>query len=135
MVVHVQEWLIGYICVAWQKLKTKCRRGGVMTIRTQSRTPKYEMTKSDIARSIAREREVIAVEAVTRALIEKGIEPQLTLKEFARRFRGGDLVSVQTDVKRGHLVVVESTRKYENRKVDMVAYFGVGILNCLKHER
>lgn len=93
------------------------------------------MTKSDIVRSIAREREVIAVEAVTRALIEKGIEPQLTLKEFARRFRGGDLLSVQTDVKRGHLVVVESTRKYENRKVDMVTYFGVGILNCLKRNQ
>ncbi|HFE7522448.1 TPA: hypothetical protein ACGAD2_003035 [Salmonella enterica subsp. enterica serovar Newport] len=106
-----------------------------MATKIQSRTPKYEMTKSDIARSIAREREVIAVEAVTRALIEKGIEPQLTLKEFARRFRGGDLVSVQTDVKRGHLAVVESKRKYENRKVDMVAYFGIGILNCLKHER
>ncbi|HAK8204059.1 TPA: hypothetical protein H2W01_003670 [Salmonella enterica] len=106
-----------------------------MTAKTRANPPKYEMTRSDIARSIAREREVIAVEAVTRALIEKGIEPQLTLKEFARRFRGGDLLSVQADVKRGHLVVVESKRKYENRKVDMVAYFGIGVLNCLKREQ
>lgn len=92
-----------------------------MTVRTQSRTPKYEMTKSDIARIATREREVMAAEAVVRALIEKGVEPQLTLKEFAKRFRNGDLQSAQTDADRGVLPLAKS-RKGHNRKVDMVAY-------------
>ncbi|EGG3068496.1 hypothetical protein MOR33_002742 [Salmonella enterica] len=99
-----------------------------MTTRTQSRTPKYEMTKSDIARSIAREREVLAVEAVTRALIEKGIEPQLPLKEFAKRFRNGDLKSAQTDANRGLLPMAKSKKGY-NRKVDMVVYMTSGVMN------
>ncbi|EEO0293134.1 hypothetical protein G4Z22_004003, partial [Salmonella enterica] len=54
------------------------------------------MTRSDIARYKEREREILTVEGVTRALIEKGIEPQMTLKAFAQRFRNGDLKSVQT---------------------------------------
>ncbi|EIW3687274.1 hypothetical protein MC145_000759 [Salmonella enterica] len=99
-----------------------------MTTRTQSRTPKYEMTKRDIARSIAREREVLAVEAVARALIEKGIEPQLPLKEFAKRFRNGDLISVQTDANRGLLPIAKS-KKGCNRRVDMIAYITGGVMN------
>ncbi|ELS1740368.1 hypothetical protein R5A27_000932 [Salmonella enterica] len=43
------------------------------------------MTRSDIARYKEREREILTVEGVTRALIEKGIEPQMTLKAFAQR--------------------------------------------------
>lgn len=33
-----------------------------MTVRTQSRTPKYEMTVSDIRRKEAHEREIMVVE-------------------------------------------------------------------------
>ncbi|EAB8937205.1 hypothetical protein DRM61_23735 [Salmonella enterica subsp. enterica] len=94
----------------------------------RSNTKKYEMTKSDIARSIAREREVLAVEAVARALIEKGIEPQLPLKEFAKRFRNGDLLSVQTDANRGLLPMAKSKKGY-NRRVDMIAYITGGVMN------
>lgn len=102
-----------------------------MTVRTQSRTPKYEMTKSDIARIATREREVMVVEAVVRALIEKGVEPRLTLKEFAKRFRNGDLQSAQTDADRGALPLTKS-RKGHNRKVDMVAYLIPGAFSCFE---
>ncbi|AXD61347.1 hypothetical protein PQY04_003421 [Salmonella enterica] len=104
-----------------------------MTIRTQSRTPKYEMTRSDIARYKEREREILTVEGVTRALIEKGIEPQMTLKAFAQRFRNGDLKSVQTDADRGILITTSKGKNYK-RCVDMVAYFSGGFMNFFKQK-
>ncbi|EDC2355075.1 hypothetical protein GAA99_07100 [Salmonella enterica] len=99
--------------------------------RAQSRTPKYEMTVSDIRRNEARERAAAAAEAVARALLEKGVEPQLSLRGFAERFRGGDLDSVRNDVKLGHLPVIKSEKNHL-RKIDMVAYFSAGAESFLK---
>lgn len=103
-----------------------------MATRTRSITPKYEMTKNDIARIASREREVMSIEAVVRALIEKGVEPQLPLKEFAKRFRNGDLQSAQTDADRGLLPLAKSRKGY-NRKVDMVAYLIPATMSCFEH--
>lgn len=99
-----------------------------MTIRTQSRTPKYEMTVSDIRRKEAHEREIMVVEAVAKVFIQEKIEPQMTLKNFADRYRNGNLQSVIDDANRGELKLIK-TEKNKQRKVDMIAYFADGLLN------
>ncbi|EBU9317166.1 hypothetical protein DMO52_22835 [Salmonella enterica subsp. enterica serovar Amager] len=99
-----------------------------MTVRTQSRTPKYEMTVSDIRRKEAHEREIMVVEAVAKVFIQEKIEPQMTLKKFAERYRNGDFQSVIDDANRGELKLIK-TEKNKQRKVDMIAYFADGLLN------
>ncbi|EPD3104774.1 hypothetical protein ACR8TE_003854 [Salmonella enterica] len=99
-----------------------------MTVRTQSRTPKYEMTVSDIRRKEAHEREIMVVEAVAKVFIQEKIEPQMTLKKFAECYRNGNLQSVIDDANRGELKLIK-TEKNKQRKVDMIAYFADGLLN------
>ncbi|EAQ8163043.1 hypothetical protein D0V11_15240 [Salmonella enterica] len=127
---HAPTWLACSICRVWRLAKRENSEGEVMS-RAQSRTPKYEMTVSDIRRNEARERAAAAAEAVARALLEKGVEPQLSLRVFAERFRGGDLDSVRNDVKLGHLPVIKSEKNHL-RKIDMVAYFSAGAESFLK---
>ncbi|EAO0947492.1 hypothetical protein EXE89_03745 [Salmonella enterica] len=99
----------------------------------QSRTPKYEMTVSDIRRKEAHEREIMVVEAVAKVFIQEKVEPQITLKKFAERYRNGDFQSVIDDANRGELKLVK-TEKNKQRKVDMIAYFADGLLNFFNNQ-
>ncbi|EBH8908691.1 hypothetical protein OFY30_003860 [Salmonella enterica] len=99
----------------------------------QSRPPKYEMTVSDIRRKESHERQMMVVESVARVFIQEQIEPQMTLKRFAERYRNGDFQSVVDDANRGELKLVK-TEKNKQRKVDMIAYFADGLLNFFNNQ-
>ncbi|EDY7006902.1 hypothetical protein Q3P76_003125 [Salmonella enterica] len=104
-----------------------------MAAKTQSSSPKYVMTQRDIERKIAHEREMMVVETVTRVMLQEGVEPQLTLKDFAKRFRNGDFKSVQTDADRHLLILARQDKNYQ-RRVDMVAYFSAGVMNFFNNQ-
>lgn len=99
----------------------------------QSRIPKYEMTVSDIRRKETHERQMMVAESLARVFIQERIEPQMTLKRFAERYRDGDLQSVIDDVNRGELKLVK-TEKHKQRKIDMIAYFADGLLNFFNNQ-
>ncbi|ENU8724674.1 hypothetical protein ACE2DZ_004122 [Salmonella enterica] len=76
---------------------------------------------------------MMVVESVTRVFIQEQIEPQMTLKRFAERYRNGDFQSVVDDANRGELKLVK-TEKNKQRKVDMIAYFADGLLNFFNNQ-
>ncbi|EJA4991634.1 hypothetical protein ACE2PP_001609 [Salmonella enterica] len=76
---------------------------------------------------------MMVVESVARVFIQEQIEPQMTLKRFAERYRNGDFQSVVDDANRGELKLVK-TEKNKQRKVDMIAYFADGLLNFFNNQ-